>query len=127
MRISTIRTAIGVAAIACAMTSAVPAAHAAKNDGRYHRSGEAKRKEMQDKQNRCDDLQNSFRNLGLIFDAAIEAHDNVGADKALADSKSVLNTAHNAGCGWAARVMPPQDPRTTDQTASTTGQPTAAG
>jgi hypothetical protein len=108
--ISRIRSALVVlaaaATLAVAMGSVVPAAQARPNHGGYQKSLEAKRK----KQDRCNDLQNSFRDLGLIVDAALDAHDSATADRALQDERSVLDTAKQAGCGWAARVVPPSLP-----------------
>jgi hypothetical protein len=85
------------------MGSVIPAAQARPNHGGYQNSLEARRK----KQDRCDHLHTTYKDLGPIADAALDAHDAATATKAIDDSRTVLDTAKAAGCGWAARVVPP--------------------
>jgi hypothetical protein len=108
--ISTLRSVLTVlvaaVCVAVAMGSVIPAAQARPNHGGFQKSLEAKRK----KQDRCNDLHNSFLNLGVIADAALDAHDTATADRAINDERSVLDAAKQAGCGWAARLVPPSLP-----------------
>ena len=96
---------ITVLTVVVAIQSTVPAAQARPNDGRYQKSQEAKRKKLQ---KTCDDLHNSYDNLGTLFDQEIAQHDVSSASSTLIALSDIKDKAHDAGCGWAKRVTPPQ-------------------
>ena len=70
-------------------------ADAAKNDGRYQQSSEAKRKSL------CDSLQGSYSDLTLIRDVARDTGDQTTFSQARKDAERVHRTAIDKGCGWA--------------------------
>ena len=98
---TTTKTRITITALAAALSlgfagsSLSPDAHAAKNDGRYQQSAEAKRKSL------CDSLQGSYSDLTLIRDVARDTGDQTTFSQARKDAERVHRTAIDKGCGWA--------------------------
>jgi hypothetical protein len=98
-RMTTTKTHITIAALACALGIAgsplAQDADAAKNDGRFSQSGEAKKAKL------CNSLQGSYSDLSLIRDVARETGDKKGFSQARRDAERVKRTAIERGCDWA--------------------------
>jgi hypothetical protein len=98
-----------VAALAAVFTLAVatgpiaPAAHAAKNDGRYATSSESVRKST----TACEDIWSLFETATKKA-AEADAAGNTGDRNFYLDiASTAVHLARNSGCSWAARTVLP--------------------
>ena len=100
-RMTTTKTRLTIAAITCALgvgfagSPLAQEADAAKNDGRFSQSVEAKKAKL------CNSLQGSYSDLTLIRDVARETGDRKTFSQARRDAERVKRTAIDQGCGWA--------------------------
>ncbi len=92
---STVAILAAASSVAVATGPITPAASAAKNDGGYQRSAEAKHKKL------CASLQNSFDDLVLIAEVNFDEGNYQDSQRASTDAESVRDHAQAAKCGWA--------------------------
>ena len=92
---STVAILAAASSVAVATAPITSTASAAKNDGGYSRSAEAKHKKL------CASLQNSFDDLLLIAEVNVDEGNTKNANQAMTDAENVRDHAESAKCGWA--------------------------